>query len=394
MPLRLVYSASLVPCRDEAVEAVLRQHVDFKLKDSFRIVVPDLESRLDLERRLLADPRLGEVLIGKSLLTWPALIQNLLRELPALRPAPSPALQRRALRQAMAETKLDWTLDLDSQRRLIRELSQILRQHGPGPAFNPGARLAQAWQKTLAERFRAWSAEEAAGRLWSALPSQDWRELSEVREVFFLGFKAPEPNFLRGILALLQKFPGVLFHLYLPPRDPLAGEEGRWLSWRDSLEEWAEDFEEWSASPPPSRRLLAFPTVIHEAGRLLEQESTFDFQLLIPAAGELGPHLEARFLSSLGLMLPNASGSHAALCAELLAVLGRDLADGESTLEGFLAGKERLFAEFQARLSRSGDGEGLRLLEAFLQKLKEQVAAQSLDPELRKPGQWLEEIRE
>lgn len=394
MPLRLVYSASLVPCRDEAVEAVLRHHVDFKLRDSFRIVVPDLESRVDMERRLLADPRLGEVLIGKSLLTWPALIQNLLRELPTSRPLPNPALQRRALRAALAEAKLDWKLDLDSERRLIRELQQILRQHGPGPAFNPGARLAQAWQKGLAERFGVWSAEQAAERVWAGLPSREWREFAGAREIYFLGFRSPEPNFLRGVYSLLQRFPAIHFHLYLPPREPLAGEEGRWLPWRDSLEAWAESFEQWEASPPSSRRLVAFPTVIHEAGKLLAQDYGPDRQLLIASVGELAPHLEARYLTSLGLALPNLSGSHAALSAELLSVLSRDLGEEEETLKEFLGSRESLFAEFQTRLARAADGDGLRLLEAYLEKLKEQEVAQQIDPERRKPAQWLEEIRE
>ncbi|KAB2838119.1 hypothetical protein F9K50_09800, partial [bacterium] len=86
MPLRLRYVPSVAPYLDEILAPLIRRHIDFKLRDSFRIVTPDPESRQDLEERFLSREALGGVLIGKSLLTLHSFAQTLLLEHPAPKP--------------------------------------------------------------------------------------------------------------------------------------------------------------------------------------------------------------------------------------------------------------------------------------------------------------------
>lgn len=385
MPLRLRYVPSVAPYLDEILAPLIRRHIDFKLRDSFRIVTPDAESRQDLEERFLSREALGGVLIGKSLLTLHSLAQALLLEHPAPKPLATLPVQRRALRRALSRLKPDWNLDGASLQKCLRELQGLrrlsdLRARGRAGL---GQRVDGEFQKILAEDFGAWTAERQMAEAWGLLGRSRASGLELVQECWFLGFRFPEAALLDPIEALLRAYPHMEIHLFLPPPEQFVDADRRLEPWLQRLQSLAGDGESLPMPRPPCLEVRPYATPLHEARGVL---SAAPEGVWTPAFSPVGPLLEAELaVSSTATQLP----------ARILAGLGGDLAsEAPIPFSSLVADAAPVFQSLQETLAANADFDSLRYLEAARRWILDCARAEAPAPEPRPRSAWLAELKE
>ncbi|MCC7345692.1 MAG: PD-(D/E)XK nuclease family protein [Deltaproteobacteria bacterium] len=385
MPLRLRYAPSVAPYLDEILAPLIRRHIDFKLRDSFRIVTPDAESRQDLEERFLSREALGGVLIGKSLLTLSSLAQTLLLEHPTPKPLATLPVQRRALRRALSRLKPEWKLDGASLQKCLRELQGLrrladLRTRG---RVGLGQRVDGEFQKILAEDFGAWTAERQMAEAWGLLGRSRASGLELVQECWFLGFRFPEAALLDPIEALLRAYPRMEIHLFLPPPEQFVDADRRLEPWLQRLQSLAGDGESLPMPRPPRLEVRPYATPLHEARGVLRAARE---GIWAPAFGPVGPLLEADLaVSSTATQLP----------ARILAGLAGDLAsEAPISFSSLVVDAAPVFQSLQETLAANADFDSLRYLEAARRWLLDCARAETPAPEPRPRAAWLAELKE
>lgn len=385
MPLRLRYVPSVAPYLDEILAPLIRRHIDFKLRDSFRIVTPDAESRQDLEERFLSREALGGVLIGKSLLTLHSLAQTLLLEHPAPRPLATLPAQRRALRRALARLRPDWNLDGASLQKCLRELQDLrrladLRTRGRAGL---GQRVDGEFQKILAEDFGAWTAERQMAEAWGLLGRSRASGLELVQECWFLGFRFPEATLLDPIEALLRAYPLMEIHLFLPPPEQFVDADRRLEPWLQRLQSLAGDGESLPMPRPPRLEVRPYATPLHEARGVLRAAPE---GIWTPAFSPVGPLLEAELaVTSTATQLP----------ARILAGLAGDLgSEAPIPFSSLVADAAPVFQALQETLAANADFDSLRYLEDARRWLLDCARAEAPAPEARSRAAWLAELKE
>ncbi|MCC6273907.1 MAG: PD-(D/E)XK nuclease family protein [Deltaproteobacteria bacterium] len=385
MPLRLRYVFSVSPYLDEILAPLIRRHIDFKLRDSFRIVTPDAESRQDLEERFLSREALGGVLIGKSLLTLHSLAQTLLLEHPAPKPLATMPVQRKALRRALSRLKPEWKLDGASLQKCLRELQGLgrladLRTRG---RTGLGQRVAAEFQRILAEDFGAWTAERQMSEAWGLLGRSRASGLELVQECWFLGFRFPEAALLDPIEALLRAHPRMEVHLFLPPPEQFLDAEGKLEPWLRRLQALAGDGESLPMPRPPRLEVRPYATPLHEARGVLAAAHE---GIWTPAFCPVGPLLEAEpALTSTATQLP----------ARILAGLaGGSSSEASMPFSALMEECVPVFQTLQETLAANGDLDSLRYLEAARRWLLDCARAEAPAPEPRPRDVWLAELKE
>jgi len=206
MGLHLHYLPSIAPYLDEILSPLIRRHIDFKLRDSFRILTPDVEARQDLEQVFLQNAALGGVLIGKSLLTLHSFGQALLLEHPNPGTIASLPMQRKSLKSALSRVKPDWRLAGTALQKCLSELQEWRRM---GAVSHSGrgsivASLDAEFQKVLEARGGAWTADRSLQEAWKLLSRGGLKELATVEELYLLGFRLPEPVLLAFLESSLR----------------------------------------------------------------------------------------------------------------------------------------------------------------------------------------------
>lgn len=396
MPLRLRYVPSVAPYLDEILAPLIRRHIDFKLRDSFRIVTPDPESRQDLEERFLSREALGGVLIGKSLLTLHSFAQTLLLEHPAPKPLATLPAQRKALRRALSRLRPDWKLDGASLQKCLRELQGLrrladLRTRGRAGL---GQRVDAEFQGILEADFGAWTAERLLAEAWGRLGSSGAAGLELVQECWFLGFRFPEAALLDPIEALLRAYPRMEIHLFLPPPEQFVDAERRLEPWLRRLQSLAGDGESLPMPRPPRLEVRPYATPLHEARGVLRAARE---GVWTPAFSPVGPLLEAELAARAAPRGTAAAAS--ATATQLPALLLAGLDGGAATEEpvpfsALLAECAPVFQGLQEKLAANADFDSLRYLEAARRWLLDCARAETLDPEPRPRSAWLAEWKE
>lgn len=394
MPLRLRYVPSVAPILDEILAPLIQRHIDFKLRDSFRIITPDAESRQDLEACFLEREALGGVLIGKSLLTLHSLAQGLLLEHPSPRPLASLPAQRKALRQALRQLQPEWNLDSVGLRRCVRELQGLRRLSDlrVGGRMGLGLRVEAEFQKILEARFGAWTLERLQREAWQLLGKQRAGGLELVEECWFLGFRFPEAALLNPIEALMRAYPKMDIHLFLPPPEQFLDAEGRLEPWLKRLESLAGAGESQPGSPLARLQVCGFATPVHEARAACNSARA---GIWTPPFSPVAPLLEAELAASAAPR--GAALTETAVATQIPAFLSTGLApDSEEPVPFSTVMTEAapLFQSIQEKLAVNADFTSLRFLEAARQWLLETARAEALDPETRPRSLWLEELQE
>lgn len=385
MPLRLRYVPSVAPYLDEILAPLIRRHIDFKLRDSFRIVTPDPESRQDLEERFLSREALGGVLIGKSLLTLHSLAQALLLEHPNPKALATLPAQRRALRRALSRLRPEWKLDGASLQKCLRELQGLrrladLRTLGRSGL---GQRVDAEFQKILAEDFSAWIGERQMAEAWGLLGRSNASGLELVQECWFLGFRFPEAALLDPIEALLRAYPRMEIHLFLPPPEQFVDAERRLEPWLRRLQALAGDGESLPMPRPPRLEVRPYATPLHEARGVLAAAHE---GIWTPAFSPVVPLLEAELaVNSTATQLP----------ARILAGLAGDSAsEAPIPFATLMAEAAPVFQSLQETLAANADFDSLRYLEAARRWLLDCARAEAPTPEPRPRSAWLAELKE
>lgn len=400
MPLQLRHLPSPALFLEEILEPVIRGHIDFKRRDSFRIFVPDAESRQDIEALFLRQERLSGILIGKSILTLSALAQSLLLEWPQALPAASPPLQKKMLKAALQGLKPDWKLDSAALHACLQELQRIRRASGLN--VKPAAGLASQVDR----EFRGLLREAGYGDLegshaeaWRLLTKkQIGHSLASVQECHWLGFRLPKPDLLDAIAAWQLAYPKVQHFLYLPPEVAMTDPEGILSPWLQRLSSMADSVETWSRQESPKIVLQPFSTPAHEVGHVLEswRQSPRSSRLLTPTFGPTALLFAAQFRA----LEPRASAdAMAATESQIPAYLlsGFDsvaAGSGPIRFDAFLAGFQAAFANRREQLVARQDYDSLRLLDGLRQWLLQYAQAERWRPESKEATEWLEMVRE
>jgi len=400
MALRLCYVASVVPLLPDILAPLIRRHIDFKLRDSFRIVVPNGEARQDLEALFLNAEELGGVLIGKSLLTLPAFAQEILLRHPKPSPLASPPLESKCLQIALRSSQPQWNLDAAQLRRCLRELKDIdrvrdlrLRKNGPG------LKLLGDFEQILAERGRAWTPGRTFREAWRILSRRPDSQLSEVEEIYFLGFRGCDQVLIEAVEALLLGHPKMNVSLYLPPPSWFSDPEGRLEPWRLRIEALAgNNIEEVHLAAAPWE-LLPFPTPAHESCQALAvwDQGSETLRLLAPAAAPVAALLDSQLVPLLSrrLLASGVDSGSSQTAALLFAKLesGHDL-QASVGFDQIIEAWQPAFKDLQASLARLLDLDSLRLLEAYRQRLREWSQAELLEPRVRTWQEWIHDLQE
>lgn len=392
MPLRLSYVLSTAPFLDDILAPLIQRHIDFNRRDSFRIVTPDAESRLDLERRFLAHEELGGILIGKSLLTPASLAQSLLLEHPSPRPLASLPAQKKALQLALAELRPEWTLDGPAYRKCLNELRTLrrladLRARGDSLAY----RVDSQFQKNLEENFQSWLPERGLREAWTLLERKASSSLKLVEECWFLGFRMPEPSLLDLISVLAKAYPQMNLRLFLPPPEQFLDPDLKLEPWLRRLESFAEAQERLPAFVPPPSVIQPYATSIHEARACLAQNCG---TILTPAFSQVNIVLESEFCAPKGLARGEASFSTQIPAIFLKAL--EEAAGQEAPLlfSELLTVSAPILRDLQEKCAKNSDLDSLRFLQAFRDWLLETGRAEAVLPERRSLASWLADIKE
>jgi len=400
MSLHLRHLSSPSPFLEEILRPVVQTHIDFKLRDSFRIVVPDAESRQDVEEFLLRQEPLGGVLIGKSVLTLSALAQSLLLEYRQALPIASSILQRKILKAALEALRPDWQLESPALRACLQELQRIRRSLGLSPKKSEGLalQLERAFRGLLNEAGY-WDLEGSHAEAWRLLGAkQIGRSLAPVRECHWIGFRLPKPDLFDALAAWQRAYPEAQHYLYLPPEDAMIDSEGILAPWLQRMQSMAQSVESWNRNSAPEILLQPYPTPAHEVSRSLElwKSHPQGVKLLAPVFGPSTSLLEARLRALSGHGPADATAAtESQLPAHLLADFdASSLGIDPLSFQFFLTGFQRGFENRQKQLVAQEDFDSLRILEGLRQWLLEYARAERWHPETKTVLEWLETIRQ
>ncbi|MFO1462219.1 MAG: PD-(D/E)XK nuclease family protein [bacterium] len=394
MPLHLRYLPSGAPNIPEILTPLIQEHIAFKLQDSFRIIVPDAESRQDLEEFFLEREALGGVLIGKSLLTLNAFAQALLLEHPRVWPLAPLALQRKALRESLARTHPQWDLDNSALERCLREL-QELRRHGTAGPKTPAGKVAVEYHSCLGDAGY-WDLNTSQQAAWEALAARRLgRSLAEVRVGHFLGFRLPLPALLDAVEAWLRAFPAVELYLYLPTPESWGEAAEKLEAWRRRMEGLAASVDFGPDTSSGEISVQPYPTPAHESRALLQRwrEQAQGTRILAPGFAPVTPLLMAELGALDSADALQASESQLpALLLERLSLLPEAPAALPLPYSGVLERLAPAFQELQTALVQTGDYDSLRLLDAYRQWALDCAQAERWRPRERPWQEWLEDL--
>src|SRR5215467_839492 len=221
MPIHMITAENVREPLPSLLETILKRHIAHRLVDDFLVLTPDEISAVDLERALLQDPRLGGVLTGASVLSLPAWVATVVRELEP-KVLAAPAWVHEALFLGLAgETPpahSSWgeRVSLLSLFQLVAAFRGELKSLDALQSFvsdlDP-ALAVDCWRlaQSYAERINtfsfckdfAWMAE----RVLTGIEKGEIRALKRIRAVYWLGFLTPPPL----LQALMERI-----HIFFP----------------------------------------------------------------------------------------------------------------------------------------------------------------------------------
>ncbi len=403
MPLLLYYLDSPGLFLKEILDPLIEKHIAFKLQDSFRIITPDQESRGDIEEFLLRDPRLGEVLIGKSILTFAQFWQFFLFSNPSANPLAPPSLERKVL-QGIFQTDQGRELDLATLRQYQFELKRLHRLSIFQPLRKTEDRGPLRWasrmRALLTKKFGFWSYEQGLEETWRYLEKSAVPEFKKIREIHFIGFNLVDYSQLRCLRALLNQSKELTVHFYLPPPERIMDPQGLCERVLRDLEHLATAKTRFSPLPKPNRLLFAALTPLHEAEKIhreyLEQA---EGAAIICAPQESASFLYLRDALTKSWETAGLPESDAPMVSIMPFKILEELSHQENS-EGpvtFLHVYEKLFPLFQShrmRLIQTRNPTALKFLEDCFQRVREYYQTESYQPEIRPLEAWIKDLQE
>jgi hypothetical protein len=219
-----------------------------------------------------------------------------------------------------------------------------------------------------------------------------------VQECFFLGFRLPETLLIDAVQALVQRYPAMRVHLYLPPLAGLEDGEDRFGPWRRRLEALAESGETFAPAVAPQIVIQPHATPSHEvrsAIRRLRQAEEVP-RILVPAFSPVGDLLDAELRAT---AVEFSAAALDAVETQLPALL-REAWQKWPDLDALRPFAELLeflgpaFLDLQGRLAEAGDADSLRVLEAYRQGCLEMARAERWRPRIRSGRDWLAELEQ
>lgn len=402
MGLRLYYVESISPYLDEILSSLVQKHLDFKLRDSFRILTPDAQCLRDLEEILLTDKDLEGVLIGKSLLSLEQFWQEILSTHPQIRPIGTPTILGKALRLALKLKGGYHPLDLPTQKQYLREfnrvaqLGRIQTYSSPDRIYFPP--LLKQLEKILVGQWGLWTREVGQKEAWKALSQGGLTAFKELQEVFFLGFSQLDGELLDAVTAFQAGYPEVTLHLFIPPPDQGVDAQGLLAPLYDNLEKNAQEIIRYQALPRPHLQGHSFPTPFHEAHALapgfLEHP---DQHMGFHGGGKSSDYLKSLLEEAIGPWDPMAAPLVNASIAPikiLHQVLKEKDAEKEIYFKELFGELLPKFSQWREAMACGGSRIALRHLEHCYALLQERARWEGYQEELRSCKDWLEELQE
>jgi len=271
MSLHLHYVDSIAPHLSEIFDPLIKRHFDFKLRDSFLIIVPDLETRRDVEDFLLKDERLQGILIGKSVLTFQELIKKVLEEHPKYRNIANSYLEKKAIRIALSKTGSLKYQNLDTIKQYLYEYKRSyhlnLLSGGKKKNFNIDKIFCE-YQRVLENKLKCWSEESAFEEL--CLLIQNGRSLAfkAIQDIYFLGFDYPSGYLLKFLESLARGPSKLNSYCFFPRPETLLDNSDFLAPALNRLETLAEKKVYHNRLPTPTLKIASFLTPLHESQSL------------------------------------------------------------------------------------------------------------------------------
>jgi len=396
MGLFLFHSVSLAPHLPHFLDALTQKHFDLKLKDSFRVLVPNEEMRSDVENWLLKSEESRGLLIGQSVRTLQEWLSDLLLHHGRPQAQASPTLQRKALRLALPRHFPKLKSDPLVERRALFELRRLARYHAllPSPKAQPWLNLMGEWEKTLEEKFRTWSPQRRERESLKVLREKGMATLEGVQEIYFLGFTHPDPLLLQCLDVLLESQAERDLYLFLPPLEDLARGQEAWERPIQDLVRKAGAQRYSLESPRPSVFLSSHPTPIHEARQTYRQFREFSGpkQILVPRKGDFPRILHELFAVDSGLSAAIEETSQPLLW-NFLTKLREEPEEGPVAFESLFAAFFSWLEGVQADAQRTRDLHSLKFCTHVLRQIQEMRVAEWMAPELLPRSHWLDQIQ-
>lgn len=403
MPLYLHYIDSITPHLEEILAPLVAKHIDFKLKDSFRLLTPDLTAAQDIEAQLLQDPRLGQVLIGKSVLSFQNFWLDLLHSHPQQRPMAPVALEDKAFYQTCQKYGVDWDLEQPELRRqALRELKSFawLQSWQQPQALRPSTHPYEEHTGALLKQAGFWSDTEAFAAFLELCHQQSLKELKGVQEIFCLGWPGPDPQLLRFFKALQTHHAHIKIYFFLPKPAACLDSGGQMSACLEALQAMAESTRIYKDLSPAQVIPQIYTTPWHEAAGLLDKQASLAKENSPHQASGLYLGQEEALLFYLRSQLNGQDLNPAWEASAALASLKKQLQVWASELNvSETIYFEQFFEELLAWLSHQRLAwakqqlpQGLQALDALYQSACEISQASALFSHLATRELWLEEV--
>ncbi len=401
MALHLYYTPSVAPHLPSILKPLVQRHFQFKLKDSFRIFVPNSECRQDIETILLSEEKAGGILIGKSILTPPAFLQEILLHHPQPHPRATLYQQRKILAIVLRCERPELSLDPAGLQRCLYELERLASLSaltGSRGIKKPWATLDEAFQNALSEKFRVWSARKSAEEALKVLEKVKIPELKNLEEIYWLGFNLPEEISLALLETFLKNYPQIHHHLFLPPLEKMMDRNLLLERPIKKIEQWAERPIQRLKTLPPKVRQISYATPIHEGRNILEKIQTLrgSGRILTPSSGPMEEILRNLFAEeNIPFEAPASLVNEGSLALfPLLDSLQTENPAEEISWNQFLEFLLPPLQNLKKELAARQEGYSLRYLDWVARTLQEWTQAEAILAENHPSAHWVEQLRQ
>ncbi len=264
------------------LDAIITQHIGHHLTDDFLILTPDMTSAQDLSLELLEDPRLGGVLTGSSLLSFPQWIQHQLKQinpkarmaprwvhekilLSCLNPNPKSDLLKNLSHEAIGKNLLRLFTAFRNEAKSPAHLGAFLNDLSPDFAEDCNA-LLQRYQKKIETHPLLMDPAEACHQTIRAISSSHSGTLNPIRKIYWFGFLELTPWILKTMQALTHLKDLKQIVLLQKPHGKNIQDLSLWEVFQGPA---ITDLPATERTHKP--KLLKFPTPFAEAGFVVQQ---------------------------------------------------------------------------------------------------------------------------
>jgi RecB family exonuclease len=304
-------------------------------------------------------------------------------------------MERKALRLALQQRGQSQRWDLQTQNQYLHELRRLYRLQGmrlSHPAFFDYPKIVQG-------KFNFWTQEQAMEEAWGFLERSGDTELEQTSDIYFLGFHLPEFPLLRGLAALLKRFPQLNIHIFLPPPEKMIDGKGLLTPAVERLEHLAKQKTVYRPLPFPSLVLQTYLTPLHEGFGIIQelQKSNERSCIFTPRLSPSKESLQAWLLNTpSGTRLVHSPAKILDLTPCLI-LENLEEKEATSSTVRFPELMKKLLPRFQAAregFSKENNIPALSQLEASFGVLQEWSYTESVYEENRSLDEWIQDLKE